>query len=258
MDLGLRGRTVLITGGSKGIGAGTARVMAAEGANLVLVARNADTLQKTQDEILACWPVKVEIDACDLSSGERVVGLSKRHQAVDILVNNAGSVPSGTLFDVSEARWREGWDSKVFPYINMCRTYYPIMKQRGGGVIVNVLGIGSRLKRPDHPCIAMGNAALDVLTEILGASGPRDNIRVVGVAPGPVDTERYRSIGTLGKPGQPAAPGSAKPPAFPFNRIATTEELGSAIAFAASERSGYTSGTIIVVDGGISAIKATI
>jgi 3-oxoacyl-[acyl-carrier protein] reductase len=257
MDLGLKGRTVLITGGSKGIGAGAARVMAAEGANLILVARNLDALENTRSEILALSKVNIEVATFDLSKGERVMELSRRFPDIDILVNNAGAVPSGTLLEVTEQRWRDGWDSKIFPYINMCRAYYPLLKARGGGVIVNVLGIGSRLKRPDHPAIAMGNAALDVLTEILGASGPRDNIRVVGVSPGPVNTERYRSIGTLGKPGQPAA-GTDKPPAFPFGRIATTEELGSAIAFAASERSAYTSGTIIVVDGGMSAVKATL
>lgn len=256
MDLGLRGRTVLITGGSKGIGAGTAKVMAAEGASLILVARNRVDLEQTRKGILTVSGVKIEIAPCDLSDASQITALARQFRSVDILVNNAGSVPSGTLFELSEQRWRDGWDSKVLAYTNMCRAFYPVMKARGRGVIVNVIGAASQLKRPDRICISMGNAALDVLTQTLGATSHTDNIRVVGVSPGPVDTERYRHSVGMSKAG--AESGSVKVPGLPFNRMATPEELGAAIAFVASERCAYMSGAIVIVDGGISASKAAV
>jgi len=164
-------------------------------------------------------------------------------------VNNAGAVPGGSLFDVSEERWREGWDSKVFAYVNMCRTYYPILKKRGGGVIINVLGTGSLKKDPGYCCGGMGNAALDYLTQSLGGSSHCDNIRVVGVAPGPTSTERLRAI--LEADGVDPQDNARRP----FKRVAMPEEIASAIAFVASTRSAYTSGTILVVDGGASVSK---
>ena len=248
MDLGLAGKTVLITGGSRGIGAGTARVLAAEGANLILVARDEAALAQTRDQIVAASRVSVETVRCDLSVVEEVIRLAERFgPRVEVLVNNAGAVPGGDLFSVTDASWREGWNTKVFAYINMCRAFYPHLKARGGGVIVNVLGAGSRQKRADYICGGMANAALDFFTETLGAESPKDNIRVVGVSPGPVATERFRAITEQRLKANPGAVHKQ-----PFGRIATPEELGETIAFAASARSSYTSGAIICVDGGVS------
>lgn len=251
MDLELRGLTVLVTGGSRGIGGGAARVLAAEGADLILVARDPVALEQARTDITSKSPVNIEVASCDLSSGEQVTALAERFgPRINVLVNNAGSVPSGDLFAIPEARWREGWDTKVFAYINMCRAFYPHLKARGGGVIVNVLGAGSRQKRADYICGGMANAALDFFTETLGAESPKDNIRVVGVSPGPVATERYHNIVEQRLKTDPAAM-----PRFPFGRIATSREIGETIAFAASARSSYTSGAIISVDGGISVRK---
>jgi NAD(P)-dependent dehydrogenase (short-subunit alcohol dehydrogenase family) len=252
MDLGLRASTVLITGGSRGIGAGAARVFAAEGAHLILVGRDQSALSTVKADILASASVSVETAVCDVSSGEAVRALAARFgPRVNILVNNAGAVPGGDLFAVDEARWRAGWDTKVFAYVNMCRAFYPHLKERGGGVIVNVLGAGSQQKRFDYICGGMANASLDFFTETLGAHAPADNVRVVGVSPGPVATERYKSIT---EQRLNSNPGMA-PPKTPFGRIATPEELGRTIAFAASPASSYTSGTIITVDGGMSVRK---
>jgi len=252
MDLELRGNTVLITGGSRGIGAGTARVLAAEGADLILVGRDEAALAQTRADLLARSNVKVETVRADVSSGEEVIRLAALYGSrISILVNNAGAVPGGDLFAVPDARWREGWDSKVFAYVNMCRAFYPHLKARGGGVIINVLGAGSQQKRFDYICGGMANASLDFFTETLGAHSPVDNIRVVGVSPGPVATERYKSIieqRLKSNPGMSA-------PKTPFGRIATPEEIGLTIAFVASPRSAYTSGAIVTVDGGMSIRK---
>jgi len=246
MDLKLKGKTALITGGSKGIGAGTARVLAAEGVDLILVARNADALESTRAEIAKTSSSRIQTRVCDVSNSEDLALLAEHHPDVDILVNNAGAVPGGSLLDVSEAQWRAGWDSKVFAYVNLCRLYYPLMKKRGGGVIVNVSGIGARTKSWDYLCGGMGNAALDFLTETMGANSPVDNIRVVGVSPGPVATERWFKIRQNHMQGTESQP---------FGRHATPEEIGNAIAMLASERSAYTSGLVYVVDGGKSISK---
>jgi NAD(P)-dependent dehydrogenase (short-subunit alcohol dehydrogenase family) len=246
MDLGLTGKTVLITGASSGIGAATAGVFAAEGAHLVLVARNKERLAKTE---AAAFPhgVRVQTVSVDLSVGSAILSLAEQFADVDVVVNNAGAVPGGSLFDLDETAWREGWNSKVFPYINMCRAFYLSMKQRGGGTIVNVLGNGSVVKRPNYMCGGMANAALDFLTETLGGRSAEDNIRVVGVRPGPVDTPRYRDIARQRGTDMPKLLAG-----MPFGRIASAEELGGVIAMAASDRLGYMSGAIITVDAGLS------
>lgn len=252
MELGLKGSTVLITGGSRGIGAGAARVFAAEGAHLILVGRDETALSAVRTDILANEKVSVETVACDVSSGEAVLRLAEQFgPRINILVNNAGAVPGGDLFAVDEARWRAGWDTKVFAYVNMCRAFYPQLKARGGGVIVNVLGTGSQQKRFDYICGGMANASLDFFTETLGAHAPADNIRVVGVSPGPVATERYKNITEQRLKSNPGM----SLPKTAFGRIATPEELGRTIAFVASPASSYTSGTIITVDGGMSVRK---
>lgn len=245
MDLGLAGKTALITGGSRGIGAATALVMAREGANVILVARNESALAETRARIAAVAPVRIETAVCDLRSEAAIIALSQAHGDVDILVNNAGDIPSGDLFSISDEAWRSGWDSKVFAYIRMCRVYYPLMKARGGGVIVNVSGIGAVLKRPDYLCAGMGNQAMEFLTETLGAASPPDNIRIVGVSPGAVSTERNARVMRNWF-------GDDTVPDWPFGRRAEAEEIGNTIAFLASDRSGYTSGSIHVIDGGAS------
>ena len=106
MDLGFGGKKVLITGASQGIGAATARIMGAEGADLILVARNIERLEETRRSILETSDVSVQIASHDLSRVEEIDRLAEQHPAIDVLVNNAGAVPGGSLFDVSDERWR--------------------------------------------------------------------------------------------------------------------------------------------------------
>jgi short-subunit dehydrogenase len=114
MDLDLRGRTVLITGGSQGIGLATARAFAAEGCNLHLAARTESRLREAKREIVdrfGCW---VEIHPIDISIGTKAQSLAAVCRDVDILVNNAGAVPGGSLSEIDEVLWRKAWDLKVF------------------------------------------------------------------------------------------------------------------------------------------------
>ena len=255
MDLQLAGKTALITGASKGIGRATAEALAAEGCHLVLVARSAPDLAQVKETLARNANVSVETVPADLSVSTNVTRLAKDFPDIDILVNNAGAIPGGKVLDVDEATWRTAWDLKVFGYVNMCRAFYAHMKSRQAGVIINVVGNAAQTHDPEYICGVAGNAALTAFTQSLGSVSVRDGIRVVAVSPGPVATERL--VNLMRKKAQDRT-GSAdnwrdlfKP--LPFERAATAAEIGAAIAFLASGHSAYTSGSVAVIDAGLSA-----
>lgn len=253
MDLGLRGRRALITGGSKGIGLASAEALAAEGCDVVLVSRGATGLDAAQARLRAAHQVNVETRALDIAASGSVDALAAAFPDIDILVNNAGAIPGGSLDEIDEARWRAAWDLKVFGYTNMCRRFYALMRARGRGVIVNVIGAAG--ESPDAAYVAgsAGNAALMALTRALGGAAPSDGLRVVGINPGPILTERLegllrkRAADTLGD----AERWRETMRDMPFGRAGHAAEIGTLVAFLASDLSGYTTGTIVTVDGGM-------
>lgn len=259
MDLGLAGRTVLITGASQGIGEGTARVFAEEGTHLHLTARNAENLSRIKGE-LSSFGVNVEIHPLDLTEPGAPDKLIAATGPVDVLVNNAGVIPGGPLSSFTDESWRAGWDLKIFGYINVTRLMYDLMKARGGGVIIN--NIGNAGERYDFDYIAgtTGNASLMAFTRALGGRSLDDKIRVVGVNPGPVDTDRIykllrrRAVDWYGDESR----WEELLARYPLGRPATVREIADLIAFLASDRSGYTSGCIITVDGGITSRSSII
>jgi NAD(P)-dependent dehydrogenase (short-subunit alcohol dehydrogenase family) len=242
MDLGLSGKRALVTGASKGIGAATACVLAEEGCSVVLISRTEADLERTAKRIRDAGG-KADILAADLSQPGEAQRVAAAFPTVDILVNNAGAIPGGNLAAVDEATWRKAWDLKVFGYINMCRLYYAAMRAQGGGVIVNVVGAAAQIRDPEYICGVTGNAALTAFTLSLGSSSHKDMIRVVGVSPGPVATERLLNIERHSTVVLPR----------PFGRAATPEEIAQTVAFACGRPSSYLSGAVILVDGGISA-----
>jgi 3-oxoacyl-[acyl-carrier protein] reductase len=255
MDLKLGGKTALITGGSKGIGHATAEIFAAEGCNVIIVSRSAESLAAAKTAIAQKSNVRVDTVAADLSDSANVDQLARDFPDIDILVNNAGAIPGGTLLDVSEETWRKAWDLKVFGYINMCRAFYALMKARQTGVVINIVGNAADTHDPEYICGVAGNAALIAFSQSLGCVSAKDGIRVVALSPGPVETDR---IITLMKKKAQDRTGSAdnwrdlrKP--LPFQRCATPEEIGAAAAFLASPLSGYTSGSVVTIDAGLSA-----
>jgi NAD(P)-dependent dehydrogenase (short-subunit alcohol dehydrogenase family) len=250
MDLQLAGKSALVTGASKGIGRATAECLAAEGCDVVLVSRTAADLANAKDEIARKTNVRVDTVAADLADSRNVDRLAKDFPGIDILVNNAGAIPGGNLFHIDETTWRKSWDLKVLGYVNMCRAFYPLMRERGGGVIINVTGNAAQTHDPEYICGVAGNAALTAFSESLGSVSPRDGIRVISVNPGPVATERL--VGLMKKKAQDRT-GSAddwrdlfKP--LPFGRACAPEEIAAMIAFLASERCGYNSGSVVTVD----------
>ncbi|MCX5496701.1 SDR family oxidoreductase [Kaistia dalseonensis] len=261
MDLRLTGKTVLITGASQGIGAGLARAFAEEGCHLALTARNTEKLEAVKADIEADYPdLPIKLVPLDLTVPGAPETLIDEVGDVDILVNNAGVIPSGSLFDIDEAKWRAGWELKVFGYINLCRLYYPRMKAAGGGVIINNIGNGGEVTDPRYIAGAVGNASLMHFTRALGGSSLDDNIRVVGVNPGPVNTDRIfnmlkkRAKDLYGEESRFEELAST----YPLGRPAHVHEITDLIVFLASYRSGYTSGTIMTVDGGIASRRSII
>ncbi|WP_420451849.1 short-chain dehydrogenase/reductase [Ilumatobacter sp.] len=253
MDLELHGRHVLITGGSRGIGRACAEAFAAEGCSLALAARTAADLDAAAEGLRERHGVTVTTHPGDLSSPDDQVALVDAVGSVDVVVNNAGAIPPGDLGALDDEALRESWELKVFGYVNLCRSIVPRMVERGSGVIVNV--IGAAAVRPQRSYIAggMGNAALVALTRALGARSLRDGVRVVGVNPGLVVTDRM--IDLLRASAQerfrdperweelvPSDPAPGRP-----------EQIADVVAFLASPRAGHVSGTTLTLDGGASA-----
>ena len=256
MDLQLTGKWALITGASKGIGRATAECLAAEGCNVVLVSRTQTDLVRAQEAILQKHDIKVDIVTVDLSDSSNVDRLARDFPHIDILINNAGAIPGGRLLQVDEKTWRAAWDLKVFGYINMCRVFYPLMEKRGSGVIINVVGNAAQTHDSNYICGVAGNAALTAFSQSLGSVSPKDGIRVISINPGAVETDRL--VGLLKKKAQDRF-GNAeswrellKP--LPFNRACSPEEVGAMIAFLASKRCSYSSGSVVIIDAGQSAL----
>jgi NAD(P)-dependent dehydrogenase (short-subunit alcohol dehydrogenase family) len=252
MDLQLSGKRVLITGGSKGIGRASAEVLADEGCDITLVARDPAVLDEAAAAIRARRQVNVRVIPADLSSDATVRAVAQQAGDIDILVNNAGAIPPGDLLTVDNDTWRHAWDLKVFGFISLCRAIYPQMKARRSGVIINVIGAAGESFPSGYIAGAAGNASLMAFTRALGKQAPSDGLRVVGINPGPVETER---LVMLRRAEAQAKFGDAErwrelSASMPFGRPATPQEIGNAVAFLASPRSGYTTGTILTINGG--------
>jgi len=252
MDLNLRGRTALITGASKGIGLSIGEVLAEEGCNVILVSRTQADLDAARTKILSRANVGVTVHALDLSNSASIDKLAEMHGDVDMLINNAGAIPAGRLSDITEARWRAAWDLKVFGYINMCRAFYAKFAARRRGVILNIIGTGGEKVDSAYIAGAAGNASLMAFTRALGGTASNDNLRVLAINPGPVATDRLVTMmKTLAKDrfGDEGRWQELTQP-MPYGRAATPEEIAWMAAFLVSDRSSYTSGTVITIDGG--------
>lgn len=255
MDLNLKGKRVLVTGGSKGIGKASAQVLAQEGCDVMIAARDAQALQAAAQEIKAATGAEVKWKSADLSQRGAAEELAAWAGDLDILVNNAGAIPGGDLLTVDEDTWRRSWDLKVFGYINLCRAVYRTMKAKRRGVIVNVLGAAGERLNAAYIAGSTANAGLMAFTRTLGGVSHKDGIRVLGVSPGPVATDRLVS---LYKQMAATKLGDEKRyeelfAGMAFGRPAAPEEIAWTVAFAASERSSYTTGVYITIDGGLAA-----
>jgi NAD(P)-dependent dehydrogenase (short-subunit alcohol dehydrogenase family) len=232
---------VLVTGGSKGIGRACAEAFAAEGARVKIASRNP--------------PASSNAKAIDISQRGAAEQLIAWAGEIDVLVNNAGAIPGGDLLKVDEETWRRAWELKVFGYINLTRLAYAAMKKKHSGVIVNIIGSAGEKLDAAYIAGSTGNAGLMAFTRALGGASHGDGIRVVGINPGPTATDRLVSL--YRQRAETLLNDAARYEELfadmSFGRPAASAEIAAAVVFLASERSAYTSGCILTIDGGLAA-----
>jgi NAD(P)-dependent dehydrogenase (short-subunit alcohol dehydrogenase family) len=257
MDLGIRGKTALVTGASRGIGRAIAQGLAAEGARVALCARSAANLDAAAAEILRQTHGEVLTVAADLSRldevGRVVDTVLGRLGGIDILINNAGAIRGGDFLKTPDEQWVDDWNLKLLGYIRMARAVFPIMASQGGGRICNVVGAAARNPTPAYLAGGAANAALVNFTKGLADLGAPSNILVTAVSPAATRTERWDSLMVQ----QAAATGQSVEAMraeterkYPLGRIARSEDIADVVCFLVSARAAFVTGICITVDGG--------
>ena len=243
MELELRGKSVLVTGGSKGIGLACARTFAAEGCRVHIAARSKERLEEAAKTIGG----ETRIHVADLRDGKALRELARACAEVDILVNNAGDIPGGTIEAIDEAKWRHAWELKVFGYVNLTRELFARMKARGNGVIVNVIGMAGEYPSFEYVCGSMANAGLGAFTKAMGKGSSAFGVRVLGVHPPATRTDRIiplikaaakEKLGDENRWQELVGTGS-------FGHMIEPEQVADMVAFLASARAGKLSGVML-------------
>ena len=256
MDLELRGKNVLITGASKGIGYACAAGFAAEGCSLHIASRNSVALEEARGKLVKQHGVEVTCHPYDLSVTANTVALARACGDLDILVNNAGAIPGGRIDQVDDEKWRRAWDLKVFGYINLTREVYARMCARGTGAIVNVIGMAGERNRPEYIAGSSANAGLMAFSRALGAESVDHGVRVIGVNPGRIETERQveavmdaaeRKLGDRARWKEMMAQMAST---SPFKRFGRPDEVADLVVYLASARASYISATVVNIDAG--------
>jgi NAD(P)-dependent dehydrogenase (short-subunit alcohol dehydrogenase family) len=253
MELDLKGRHALVTGGSKGIGYAVAEGLAREGVHLILIARTSNELEQAKKRLKQNYQVAIETITADLSESQAISEVVKKCGDIEILINNAGSIPIGDLESLDEDTWRKAWDSKVFGYINMVRSFYPVMKNRDKkGVIINITGLSGIKLDSGYIAGSSGNACLETSTRAAGAYSIEHGVRILTVSPGIVRTERSERF--LRHKAEKELGNSDLWQNYlgnlPLRRAATPEEVANLVVFLASDRASYINGVVYHVDGG--------
>jgi len=258
MELGLKDKTVLVTGATGAIGREIADRFAAEGAKLFLTARDAARLAALADDLKRRHGADSRTIPADLTTAAGLASVTEDAKGIDILVNNAGAIPAGNLLDISMEAWRAGWELKVFGYIVLTKHFLKAMSDAGGGAIVNSIGSAGESPDFDYVCGSTGNAALMAFTRAVGGRSLDMGVRVIGINPGAVETERLRNL-LRTRATEAFGDGDEYRRFFdryPAGRPAKAGEVADLIAFVASPKGAYLSGTILTVDGGMASRRS--
>lgn len=256
MDLGLKGKVAVITGGSVGIGLAIAEGLAAEGCNLVLSARGAERLQSEAERLAAAHGVKIETAPADVATDggcEAVVAAAQTaFGGADILINNAGTGSNETIQEADDAKWDYYWNLHVMAAVRLARGIVPQMKQRGGGVVIHNASICAVQPLWYEPIYNTTKAALMMFSKTLANEVVGDNIRVNTVNPGLVLTPDWVKTAKqlAGEDGYEAHLQGVADEAGGMKRFATPAEMANFFVFLCSDKATYSTGSTYFVDGG--------
>ena len=256
MELGLRGKAAIVTGGTQGIGLATARLLAEEGAAVAVVARGRERLEAVAAELRAMGGRVAAIGA-DVGRPADCARVIEETRAafgrIDILVNNAGTSATGAFESVTDEAWQADFDLKLFAAIRLVRLAVPEMKRQGSGAIVNVTNIGAKQPRAKSMPTTVTRAAGLAFTKALSKEYAADGIRVNAVCIGLVRAGQHESrAAKLGQPVEDLYRDMAKE--IPLGRVGEAAEAARVIAFLASSAASFVTGSSVNLDGGASAV----
>ena len=264
MDLGLAGRACAVTGASRGIGRETAVQLCAEGAKVLLVARDEQRLLEVQEEATGAGikaggrAAVLALDVTDADSGERIVAAATQSfDALDVLVNNAGVASWRDLDDVPDADWRAQYELSVMAPLRAMRAAAPAMAERGWGRVVNVCSTAGKRPSAAMPEYSVAKAAELSLSRLYADRYAASGVLVNAICPGPTESEMWMAPDGLLDQSQAMSGAASRAEALaaagakrPIGRLADPAEIAAAIVFLCSERASYVSGAAWSVDGG--------
>jgi NAD(P)-dependent dehydrogenase (short-subunit alcohol dehydrogenase family) len=255
MDLGLRDRVCLVTGSTSGIGLSTAKLLAAEGARVVVTGRDGDRAEQARAETGAA--LGVAADLSDSGSAQELVSeTADRLGPVECLVNNVGEAYQVAFDELTDEHWDTMWQLNVMSYVRCIRAVLPGMREAKRGVIVNVSSTAGKRPSTGMPNYSVTKAAVLSLSRLVADLYAKDGIRCNAVAPGPTATDAWLAEGGLAD--QQAARSDntrvevleAVGAGRPLGRLAEPEEIAAVICFLCSERASYVTGSAWSADGG--------
>jgi NAD(P)-dependent dehydrogenase (short-subunit alcohol dehydrogenase family) len=254
LELGLKGKVAIVTGGSEGLGRAAVERLARAGARVTLCARRKDVLERAADDIRRATGgadlLPLAADVSRAADCEAVVAATvKQFGGVDVLLNNAGTSAAAPFDKVGDEAWQADFDLKVMGAVRMCRLVIPHMKQRGGGRIINVTTVGGKAPRSQGLPTTVSRAAGINLTKSLANEYAADRILVNTICIGLVKSAQ---IARRAKDGDVEAHYRELAKRVPIGRVAEASEFGDLVAFLASERASYITGTAVNFDGGMS------
>ncbi|CAM4498207.1 MAG: SDR family oxidoreductase [Paenibacillus macerans] len=259
MDLGLKGKRAIITGGSKGIGLATALTLAGEGAQVALVARGLEALKEAEAKLMEQTGVKPLILQADVSSESEarraVERAAEQFGGIDILVNNAGTSAAQPFEQVDSEAWGADLHLKLFGAVNFARAAIPHMRKSGSGAILNVTAISGKTPGASSLPTSVSRAAGLALTKAMSKDLARDNIRVNAVCIGLIRSDQIERKWKATAPELTWEQFAADPRfGIPLGRIGRAEEAAKVIAFLVSDAASYVTGTAVNIDGGSAAV----
>jgi 3-oxoacyl-[acyl-carrier protein] reductase len=260
MDLGLADRACAVTGASRGIGREVARLLCAEGASVLLVARGADALAEAVEECRDAGgrAEALGLDVTEPDAGDRIVdACEERFGPIEVLVNNAGTARWRPLDEVPDSDWQDAWELNVIAPLRAMRAAAPRMSERGFGRIVNVASTAGKRPSAMMPEYSVAKAAELSLSRLFADRYAKDGVLVNAVCPGPTKSELWMAEGGLLDQSKEAAGQRTREEALdaagekrPIGRLAEVGEIASAIVFLCSEHASYVAGAAWSVDGG--------